>query len=347
MNPLSAAVQALLRRLHDQHPLRGGSLIVTLFGDAIAPRGGVITLGSLIRLAGVFRLSERLVRTSVARLANDGWLVARKDGRQSEYRLTSAGAERFAEATKRIYGKAPEGWDGEWTLVVLPPSSAERPNRAREGAGARREQVRNELRWLGFGQLAPGTFAHPNCTVEQAKQWLANVVGAGGALCLRSSSGEVTVDRQLVALGWDLGELTRRYRRFAATFDPVAAAVRSCAPVEPEAALVIRTLLIHEYRKIHLQDPLLPATLLPHDWVGAAAYEVARRLYSQVFEAAEKFLSGTARTVDAPLPPAEHSVYERFGGTKANRASPRAAPRKSAGTDSHGARREPGDRLSK
>ncbi|HWG30538.1 MAG TPA: hypothetical protein VN676_08310, partial [Steroidobacteraceae bacterium] len=58
----TAAAQALLRRLHDQQPLRGGSLIITLFGDAIAPRGGVITLGSLIQVAGVFRLTERLVR---------------------------------------------------------------------------------------------------------------------------------------------------------------------------------------------------------------------------------------------------------------------------------------------
>src|SRR5690349_14105471 len=95
----TAAVQALLRRLHDQQPLRGGSLIVTIFGDAIAPRGGVIALGSLIQIAGSFRLTERLVRTSVARLANEGWLEARREGRQSEYRLAPGGQQRFAEAT--------------------------------------------------------------------------------------------------------------------------------------------------------------------------------------------------------------------------------------------------------
>lgn len=299
---LATAVQALLRRLHSQQPLRGGSLIVTLFGDAIAPRGGVVTLGSLIRLAGAFRLTERLVRTSVARLANEGWLVARRDGRQSEYRLTSGGQQRFAEATRRIYGKGPEVWDGHWTLVVLPSSPA-----------AHRERVRDELRWLGFGQVAPATFAHPNCTLQQAKLWLAAIDGAEGALCVRSASDDVGVDRQVIALGWDLGELTRRYRRFVATFEPVEAAVRSSAPVEPEAALIIRALLIHEYRKIHLQDPLLPVTLLPADWVGGAAYEVTRRLYSLVFAGAEEFLTATARTVDAPLPVAEASVYERFG----------------------------------
>ena len=307
-------VQALLRRLHSQQPLRGGSLIVTLFGDAIAPRGGRVTLGSLIRIAAVFRLTERLVRTSVARLAVDGWLVARREGRQSEYRLTPSGEQRFAEATQRIYAPGPQAWDGYWTLVILPP-------------GAARERTREELRWLGFGQLSPGTFAHPNCTLEQARVWLADIEGAEFALCLRSSSDEAGVDARVAALGWDLGELTRRYRRFVATFEPVAAAVGSSAALQPQAALIIRTLLIHEYRKIHLQDPLLPATLLPADWVGTGAYEVTRRLYSVVFEAAESFLGAQGRTLNAALPPAEPAVYERFGAIQAS--SP-AARRKSA-----------------
>src|SRR5690242_6525073 len=70
---LPAAVKALLRQFHRQSPIRGGSLLITIFGDAIAPRGGAIGLGSLISLAQPFELTERLVRTSVARLASEGW----------------------------------------------------------------------------------------------------------------------------------------------------------------------------------------------------------------------------------------------------------------------------------
>jgi phenylacetic acid degradation operon negative regulatory protein len=328
----TAAAQALLRRLHDQQPLRGGSLIITLFGDAIAPRGGVITLGSLIRAASLFRLTERLVRTSVARLAKEGWLAAHKQGRQSEYRLAPGGKQRFAEATRRIYGSPLEDWGGQWTLVVLPPGAA--------------TGTREELRWLGFGQLSAGTFAHASCTLEEAERWLEDVEGAEGALCLRSTSRDLGVDRQIVARGWDLGELTRRYRRFVATFEPIDAVVRASARVQPEEALIIRTLLIHEYRKIHLQDPLLPGALLPQDWIGAAAYEVTRRLYSLVFVDAEQFLSATARTVDAPLPPADRSAYERFGGVLTARARPPGAQRRPAGTGSRGARPAHGDRSS-
>src|SRR2546421_5448407 len=96
--PVPAAVRALLRRWRAQRPLRGGSLLVTIFGDAIAPRGGLVTLGSLIRLAQPFGLTERLVRTSGARLAPDGWLAARRDGRRREYPLTPHRQQRFAPA---------------------------------------------------------------------------------------------------------------------------------------------------------------------------------------------------------------------------------------------------------
>ena len=294
-------VPALLRQFHRQRPIRGGSLLITIFGDSIAPRGGAVTLGSLINLAQPFGLTERLVRTSVARLAGDGWLVARRDGRRSEYRITSTGRERFAEATKRIYGAIPDSWGGQWTLLLLPPAN-----------GTRRQDVREELRWLGFGQVSPGVFAHPNWSVDEARAGLKGVEGASDGLLLKSSSEGRDADHRIVAAGWDLGDLTRRYRRFVEIFTPVDASTPDTA--SDESAFVIRTLLIHEYRKIHLQDPLLPPVLLPADWVGATAYDLSRRLYSAVFPATERYLSNTASTTSAPLPPADSSAYARFGG---------------------------------
>ena len=299
-----AAVESLLRYFHRQSPIRGGSLLITIFGDSIAPRGGAITLGSLIELARPFELTERLVRTSAARLASDGWLMARRDGRRSEYRLSPTGLERFAEAMHRIYGEIPSSWDGQWTLLILPP-----------GIGNRRQDIRDELRWLGFGQINPGLFAHPNWDLERARAALKGLDGVENALLLRSTTEGSEADRRLVASGWDLGDLTRRYRRFVEIFAPVLEAVMGNGAALPTgAAFVIRTLLIHEYRKIHLQDPLLPLALLPCDWVGAAAYDLSRQLYSAVFMAAERFLSVTAGTLTEPLPPADRPTYARFGG---------------------------------
>jgi phenylacetic acid degradation operon negative regulatory protein len=84
----------------------------------------------------------------------------------------------------------------------------------------------------------------------------------------------------------------------------------------------VRTLLIHEYRKIHLRDPLLPPALLPRDWVGTTAYDVCRRLYARVFAGAESYLSAAAHQLQRPLPPANIAAHERFGGVGTHPAAP-------------------------
>jgi phenylacetic acid degradation operon negative regulatory protein len=324
--PLTKSVEALLRRFQGQRPLRGGSLLITLFGDAIAPRGGAVTLGSLIDLARPFGLAERLVRTSVARLAAEGWLAAARHGRRSEYRLTGSGEKLFAEATRRIYGVNPSSWEGQWTLAVLPPAGT-RGNSARATAAkthappgkalSKRRNVREELRWLGFGQLSPGVYAHPSCTLEQARGWLAAVGLANHCWLLKSGTEGLAADRRLAAEGWNLAEIARRYRRFQDIFAPVATAVRGSGALAPQPAFLVRTLLIHEYRKIHLQDPLLPPALLPAQWAGTAAYELTAQLYSGVFAASEQFLSDTGTTIGGLLPPAGSEVHARFDGIDA------------------------------
>jgi phenylacetic acid degradation operon negative regulatory protein len=304
--PLTKPVEALLRRFHGQRPLRGGSLLITIFGDAIAPRGGAVTLGSLIELAHPFGLAERLVRTSVARLASEGWLAATRHGRRSEYRLTESGRKLFAEATRRIYGVNPSSWDGQWTLAVLPPSG-------------NRRNLREDLRWLGFGQLSPGVYAHPACSLEQARGWLVTLGCANQCWLFKSATEGLAADRKLAAEGWNLAEIARRYKRYRDTFAPVAAAVGESDALSPKGAFLVRTLLIHEYRKIHLQDPLLPPALLPADWVGTEAYELTATLYAALFVAAERFLTETGKTIDGALPPAAAEVHARFGGKQTYR----------------------------
>jgi phenylacetic acid degradation operon negative regulatory protein len=97
----------------------------------------------------------------------------------------------------------------------------------------------------------------------------------------------------------------------------VEGALRESEALAPQAAFLVRTLLVHEYRKIHLQDPLLPPALLPAEWVGTEAYELTATLYAAVFAAAERFLTETARTIAGALPPAGAEVHARFGGRHA------------------------------
>jgi phenylacetic acid degradation operon negative regulatory protein len=291
-------VAALVARFRRQRPLRSGSLIITLFGDAISPRGGAVTLGSLIRLARPFGLTERLVRTTVARLANEDWLVARRDGRLSEYRLSESGRRRFADATRRIYAAPPPSWSGVWTLVLIP--------------GARAE-LREELEWLGFGQPNAGVFAHPTRSAADTREQLARL-NVASAVVLESRSEDADADRELARAGWDLAELAGRYRRLVRTFDPVRTALERSSTPDPEEAFIVRTLLVHEYRKIHLRDPLLPEDLLPADWIGTQAYELCSELYSRTFEPAEAFLSRIGSRLEGPMPAPEPATFRRFGG---------------------------------
>jgi phenylacetic acid degradation operon negative regulatory protein len=316
--PLAQATRTLVARFQRQRPMRVGSLLITIFGDAVAPRGGTATLGSLIRLAQPFGIPERHVRTSVGRLAQEGWLAFHRSGRQSEYFLTDQGKTRFAEATERIYGEAPQSWDGQWTLVLLPGRKSALAKRKRgrgRESGPTRKDARDELRWLGFGEISPGMLAHPSRSVADTQEQLAAIGMDSSALILRAKveSGE-DADRALLRAGWDLAELGRSYERFLSSFAPIPALLDARVATSSEQAFIIRTLLIHEYRKIHLRDPLLPASLLPADWVGTRAYDLCRTLYRKVFPSAEEYVTATAETLSGPLPPPASDTYRRFGG---------------------------------
>ena len=79
------SARVLLDEFRSRPTMRAGSLIITVFGDAVLPRGGTVWIGSLIRVLGDFGVSERLVRTSVFRLTRDNWLYVNQVGRRSYY----------------------------------------------------------------------------------------------------------------------------------------------------------------------------------------------------------------------------------------------------------------------
>jgi phenylacetic acid degradation operon negative regulatory protein len=307
----STAAAELVARFRRQRPLRGGSLIVTIFGDSIMPRGGAVALGSLIALAGPFGLNERLVRTATARLAKDGWLEGHRAGKLSEYHLSRDGRERFAEATKRIYSEPDTEWSGRWTLVVLPPMRA-----------AEKKEIKEQLTWRGFGELSSSVFAHPEL---DSRSLDSPSLGKGPrspdpfsrVIVFDANLTDDDAPQRLVGLGWDLEELGLRYQRFVKRFERVLAAVRGPRTLDDQACFIVRTLLIHEYRRLHLRDPLLPPRLLRANWPGAQAAALCRDIYACVFAASEAHLSRVAAQLDGPLPPPDASVMRRFGGIAA------------------------------
>jgi phenylacetic acid degradation operon negative regulatory protein len=300
-----------------RRPPKAKSLVVTVWGDAIAPHGGSVWLSGLIRLLAPLGMNERLVRTSVYRLAREGWLSARSRGRRSQYRLTTEGLRRFEEAYRRIYAPPDSFWDGRWDMLLAPPAALRADVRA---------ELRTELGWAGFGAVAPGLFLRPRHAARRAAALAAlRALGIERRVALLSAddSDELRgrkLDR-LVREAWDLGAVAAEYRAFIARFGPVIRAFRRLKRLDPEQCFVVRTLLIHDFRRVTLHDPQLPAALLPRRWPGPAAYALCRNFYRLTHKHAERHLAVTLAREGGALPAAAPYFYRRFGGLRGLRAS--------------------------
>ncbi|KQZ51953.1 phenylacetic acid degradation operon negative regulatory protein PaaX [Massilia sp. Root1485] len=288
-------------------PPRSKSLVMTIFGDAIAPHGGRLWLGSLIELVAPLGVTDRLVRTSVFRLVQEGWLVANREGRRSSYALQSDAAPRFARANRRIYAPPGVDWDGRWTLLLAPNGSID---------SALRAAVRKELEWEGFAMLAPGLLAHPAADPDGVAEVLRRVEGGGKIFVCAATELPCAGARPLAELvreGWDLSAVVTGYRRFIKEFSPLLDLLRGEPEPDPQQAFIVRTLLIHAYRRVQLHDPMLPLALLPQPWPGSEAYALAQAIYRLVWAPAERHLMDVLRREDAGAPEADSGLYERFG----------------------------------
>ncbi len=293
---------------------KANSLMVTVFGDTVTPHGGRVWLGSLVRLVETLGLNERLVRTAVNRLAADDWLARQTIGRRAFYGLSDTGGRRFEQATRRIYTGNPPAWNGRWRIVAASAIAADDP---------RRDGLRRELAWQGFGTIAPGVFAHPMAEAAELDQTLR---GLGLADQVAVFDTEATADgtmltpealgpmRGLVAHGWELERLGTAYRGFVDRFGPIWRALKGDSRIDPEHGFVIRTLLIHEYRRAILRDPMLPDELLPIDWPGTAARALCGDVYRRVWQSAEAYVLSNLESADGPLREAAPSFFRRFGG---------------------------------
>ena len=291
-------------------PLRSKSLVMTIMGDAIAPHGGAVWLGSLIELLAPLGVTDRLVRTSVFRLVQEGWLTASREGRRSRYAFDPASLPRFQRADRRIYAPPGLHWDGRWTLVLAPNGSID---------GELRTAVRKQLEWEGFAMLGPGMLVHPAVDGEALQDALQRTGAQQRVFVL--DAGELPDAgsrplRELVGEGWNLTAVAQSYRDFIAQFTPLLALLAEEPAVAPEAAFAIRSLLIHAYRRLQLHDPLLPIELLPEPWPGSDAYALARAVYLRVYAQAELHIDSVLKREDEAAPGADEAFYGRFGGLR-------------------------------
>lgn len=303
-------ITARLDAFRQQTRVQATSLIISLFGDAVAPHGARIWLGSLIGLLEPLAVSERLVRTSVFRLAKDGWLRTEAHGRRADYVLTPAGKRRFDEASRHIYASHAPVWDRRWRLILA----------VGELDPKERENLRGALFWQGFGMLDNACFIHPSADLRAAfdalvAEGLSGLLGKLMPLLAAESRFDLSAsDAELVKRAWNLEALAKAYEDFVATYLGILAELRRDrnAEIEPEAAFLLRTLLIHDYRRLLLRDPELPDVLLPADWPGQQARLLCRELYRRLWPHSEAYLEAHLRLADGSFPPLDPEMPPRF-----------------------------------
>jgi phenylacetic acid degradation operon negative regulatory protein len=305
MNRLTS-LSPLIERFQSQNPIRATSLVITVYGDTIEPHGGTVWLGSLIRLLEPMGINERLMRTTIFRLTQDGWLSSDKVGRRSYYSLTGSGRRQFEQAFRRIYSASQNSWDGSWTLILTQALSADQ-----------RKQLLEELQWQGFGSLSPTLLGSPRANLADVHNLLAIQQLTDQAVVFQTVAQQELAARPvrlLVRECWNLDELGSRYQAFIELFRPLWQELREKDELDSESCFLARTLLIHEYRKLVLRDPLLPDELLPGDWEGRAARQLCRNIYRLLLQPSEQWLAELLETAEGPLPELSSSFYQRFGG---------------------------------
>lgn len=307
---VSNAIDHRLDRFRQEDRIQAGSLITTVFGDAILPRGGRVSLGSMIQLLQPLGVNERLVRTAVYRLVKEEWLQSEALGRKTDYMLTPSGRRRFDDAARQIYAADSPGWDRRWRLILV----------VGELDGRLREQLRKALFWHGFGETATGNFVHPTADLDAVMESLVPE-GLDQALAqlmpliaVNLQTAACATDIDMVHKAWNLDSLALSYEGFLQQYQPIrdALVAHGQEGLTPEKALLTRTLLIHDVRRLLLRDPQLPESLLPAAWPGTSGRRLCRDLYRRLLPLSEQHLDATVRLSNGAQPQPSQMIASRF-----------------------------------
>jgi phenylacetic acid degradation operon negative regulatory protein len=287
-----------------QKSISSKSFIVTVFGDVVSQHGETIWLGSLIEMLSPLGFSERLVRTSVFRLVKENWLKVDKRGRKSFYGFTESANKQYRRSARRIYAGATEPNDGRW-LIVMPAFVNDE----------KLSSLKRQLHWLGFSSLVSGAYAHPSFDQSSLEETikelqLSDQVIVFSSFTLDQSSEQVL--KKLVQQKWNLDQLKQEYQQLLDCYRPVLAAIENGCSITDFQATLIRTLLIHEYRRILLNDHELPKEMLPLNWPGFAATELVKILYARLANRACRYITSTLENESGLLPSAGREFSLRF-----------------------------------
>ncbi len=242
--PTEAFVEhtAALRALGGQ---RVWSLMISLFGDLAQDEGQSIGGPLLSAIMQRLDIKPEATRVALHRLRKDGWVTSEKSGRISHHRLTAVGRVQSVSASPRIYAD-PTAMDDPWQLVLLATAS---------------EELARRMETKGFAMIAPRVFV--GSAAEETPTGAVAFPGGDVPDWLRAQT--------------EPSDLTSSYLALLETLD----ALQFALPKEPMSVLdiaVLRCLIVHNWRRLVLKHPMLPAQLTNPDWPGRQCHVVVWEL---------------------------------------------------------------------
>lgn len=202
-------------------------------------------------------IKPEAIRVALHRLRNDGWITSQKSGRSSRYRLTKSGLAQSEAASPRIYARSHPAAI-EWQVIVLPPM-----------ATAARVKAERAMISCGFVMITSGVlFAKSQITV-----------GDLDALVLKGT--DFTVPNWLRSqIG--TGSLGAAYKNLETALDTVSRALGTASGISPMETATLRTLIVHNWRRVLLLHADLPPEFFPTDWRGFACQQKVVALLDQL-----------------------------------------------------------------
>jgi phenylacetic acid degradation operon negative regulatory protein len=254
-------------------------LVMTLLGAFVVPHDRLVWSGGLVTLLGEFGFSTGAARVALARMVRRGTLDRRKSGRIVSYRPTPRAVALLEEGDRRIFslGREPHGAE-PWTVLwhAIPEE-----RRLERGRLARR------LRFLGFGSVQDGTWISPHDREQEVVALIDELRVAGYAGVMLGRPAGSLDPGALVARAWDLDALDERYRAFVDEYSPYAKAAGRRG-IDDREAFLLRTRLVHVFRRFPALDPELPDDLMRAPRHRARAVALFHRLYEALGPAAQR-----------------------------------------------------------
>ena len=288
---------------------KSGSVLISLISDFVVPHGGAISLGSLVEAGACVGVSQQTIRSSVNRLVADGWLSTESMGRRSICRFSESGMKRYLMASKRIYQNFNTDWAGEWHMVVANNWMID-PDRYSE-------QVRDIL-WSGFGKVSENVFIRPKlaekglcCNWELPEDMPESMTCFTG---IKKQCIPDTAIKAMIQRAWDLETVNSRYQFFIDRYKGLLDTLLKAPAVSGVQAFSIRSLMFHDFRRIRLIDPVLPAALHTSKWNGDQAFSISQRLYDLLAHPSEQYIMEVMQGPEGRLPRVKAWFFNRFGG---------------------------------